>query len=186
MNQLIKDDLFRYTGQEYSHKLFLINIFLVPGFFYTYLLRKAAQKRKYSAGGIFYRLLHKRYGYKYGFQIPVNTKIEGGLYIGHFGNIVVNPKASIGHDCNLHQGVTIGQTNRGKLKGFPTIGNRVWIGPNAVIVGKILIGNNILIAPNSFVNFDVPDNSIVIGNPGKIIPSDNPVEGYINKTRKSY
>ena len=54
-------------------------------------------------------------------------------------------------------------------------------GANAVIVGKINIGNNVLIAPNSYVNFDVPDNSIVIGNPGKIIHKDNATEGYINK-----
>lgn len=63
--------------------------------------------------------------------------------------------------------------------GVPTIGNDVWIDPNAVIVGGINIGDNVLIAANSFVNFDVPSNSIVIGNPGKIIPSVRATEGYI-------
>lgn len=63
--------------------------------------------------------------------------------------------------------------------GVPTIGNDVWIGPNAVIVGKINIGDNVLIAANSYVNFDVPSNSIVIGNPGRIIPSAKATEGYI-------
>jgi serine O-acetyltransferase len=48
-----------------------------------------------------------------------------------------------------------------------------------VVVGNIKIGNNVLIAPNSYVNFDVPDNSIVIGNPGKIIPHENPTKDYI-------
>ncbi len=48
-----------------------------------------------------------------------------------------------------------------------------------MIVGKIKIGNNVLIAANSYVNFDVPDNSIVIGNPGKIIHRENATEGYI-------
>ncbi|WP_138272484.1 LbetaH domain-containing protein [Parabacteroides merdae] len=48
------------------------------------------------------------------------------------------------------------------------LGNSVWIGPNAVIVEKINIGDNVLIAANSYVNFDVPSNSIVIGNPGRI------------------
>lgn len=64
-------------------------------------------------------------------------------------------------------------------RGGSQIGNCVWIGPNAVIVGKIKIGNNVLIAANSYVNFDVPDNSIVIGNPGKIIHRENATEGYI-------
>ena len=59
------------------------------------------------------------------------------------------------------------------------LGNSVWIGPNAVIVEKINIGDNVLIAANSYVNFDVPSNSIVIGNPGRDIPSANAIEGYI-------
>jgi serine O-acetyltransferase len=56
----------------------------------------------------------------------------------------------------------------------------VWIGPNAVIVGKIKIGNNVLIAPNAYVNFDVPDNSIVIGNPATFSENKNATMGYIN------
>jgi serine O-acetyltransferase len=62
----------------------------------------------------------------------------------------------------------------------PEIGNEVWIGPNAVIVGNIKIGNNVLIAPNSYLNTDVPSNSIVIGNPAEIIPKNTATEGYIN------
>ena len=77
------------------------------------------------------------------------------------------------------QGVTIGYERRGERQGNPTIGNKVWIGSNAIIVGKIFIGNNVLIAPGSFVNFDVPDDSIVLGNPGKIIPKKNATEGYV-------
>ena len=78
----------------------------------------------------------------------------------------------------------IGQENRGKRKGTPIIGNEVWIGANAVIVGKINIGNNVLIAPLSYVNFDIPSNSIVIGNPAKIIPRENATEGYIENAIK--
>ena len=55
----------------------------------------------------------------------------------------------------------------------------MWIGTNAVIVGNVRIGSDVLIAPLSFVNFDVPDHSIVIGNPAKIISRENAVEGYI-------
>ena len=61
--------------------------------------------------------------------------------------------------------MVIGQTNRGKNKGVPTIGNEVWIGINAAIVGGITIGDDVLIAPNSFVNVDVPSHSVVFGNP---------------------
>ena len=55
----------------------------------------------------------------------------------------------------------------------------MWIGPNATIVGKIKVGNDVLIGANSYVNFDVPDHSIVIGNPGKIISKENATEDYI-------
>lgn len=63
---------------------------------------------------------------------------------------------------------------------FPIIGNNVCINANAIVVGGVRIGNNVLIAPGAFVNFDVPDNSIVIGNPGKIISrSSSPTAKYI-------
>ena len=68
----------------------------------------------------------------------------------------------------------------GGRKGVPKIGNNIWIGVNVTIVGNIEIGNNVLIAPNSFVNIDIPDNSIVIGNPCKIIFKENATEDYIN------
>lgn len=123
--------------------------------------------------------MHRIYMYKYGFQIPVGTKIGKGFYIGHFGTLVINGKAEIGDNCNVAHNVTIGQENRGKRKGFPVIGNKVWIGTGSVIVGKIKIGNNVLIAPNSYVNTDVPSNLIAIGNPLKIVKKDNAIEGYI-------
>ena len=115
-----------------------------------------------------------------GISIPYSCSIGHSFYIGHFGTIVINENVVIGKHCNIAHSTTIGQASRGKLKGTPTIGNRVWIGTGVVIVGKVNIGSNVLIAPNSFVNFDVPDNSIVIGNPGKIIEKENPTKGYIN------
>ena len=54
------------------------------------------------------------------------------------------------------------------------------IGSNAVIVGNVRIGNDVLIAPLSYVNFDVPDHSIVIGNPAKIISKEEATKEYIN------
>ena len=103
--------------------------------------------------------------------------------MGHFGSIVINKKAKIGDNCNIAHTITIGQANRGNTKGCPVIGNNVWIGTGSVIVGKIIIGDNVLIAPNTFVNGDVPSNSLVIGNPFKIIPKENPTEGYINNIK---
>ncbi len=124
-----------------------------------------------------YKLL--RYSVKYGYQIGAEAKIGPGLYMGHRGTVIVNGKTRIGANVNIATGVTIGQENRGIRQGYPTIGNKVWIGSNAVIVGKINIGDNVMIAPNTFINFDVPSNSVVIGNPAKIIPNDEATTGYI-------
>lgn len=101
--------------------------------------------------------------------------------MGHAYNITINAAAKIGKNCNIHKGVVIDQTNRGKNKGVPTIGNEVWIGINAAIVGNVTIGDDVLIAPNSFVNVDVPSHSIVYGNPCVIKHRDNATEGYINR-----
>jgi serine O-acetyltransferase len=177
MNDTQLSDLKRYKG-EYNESIRLSSL-LIPGFRYTYLLRLASMHSKKSIKGVIYRFLLRKCSIKYGIQIYPSTSIGKGLYIGHWGTIIVNHNATIGENCNLSSGVTIGQTNRGEKKGCPTIGNKVWIGTNAVIVGKINIGNNVMIAPNGFVNFDVPDNSIVVGNPGNIIRKENPTKGYI-------
>ncbi len=116
----------------------------------------------------------------YGLEISEKCSIGPGLYLGHAFNITINPATVIGNNCNIHKGVTIGQENRGKRKGAPVIGNKVWIGVNATIVGKITIGDDVLIAPNSYVNRDIPSHSIVLGNPCIIKNRENATEGYIN------
>ncbi|RDB66710.1 serine acetyltransferase [Eggerthella lenta] len=118
---------------------------------------------------------------RYGLEIPIKTDIGYGVYLGHAFNITINPDAVIGRNCNVHKGVTVGRENRGKRKGAPRIGDEVWIGVNATVVGGIKVGSDVLIAPNSYVNCDVPDHSIVLGNPCRIIARDNATECYINR-----
>ena len=176
MTDKIKEDLFRYCPYKYSIYNLLRGL-RSQGFRYM-LIRRLKEKHKTTSFiGFILKLILRHYTYRYGFQI--GGKIGGGFYIGHFGTIVVSINATIGENCNIAHGVTIGQTFRGNKAGTPTIGNFVWIGTNAIIVGNIRIGSNVLIAPGAFVNFDVPDHSIVIGNPGKIISKQNPTEGYI-------
>lgn len=113
-------------------------------------------------------------------EIYTSTQIGGGLLLVHPYCITINPESMIGCNCNIHKGVTIGKENRGERTGAPIIGNDVWIGVNASIVGKITIGDDVMIAPNSFVNKDVPLHSIVFGNPCIIKEKNNATEGYIN------
>ncbi|MHA8095458.1 serine O-acetyltransferase [Aquirufa lenticrescens] len=174
----IQKDLFRYKGES-SYLAFLKLFFSTPSFRFLVFFRLASKKKRFSLGWFIYNVFLKLISHKFGFQIPSTTNIGDGFYIGHFGVVVINDKSIIGKNCNIAHNVTIGQISTGIKAGCPCIGNSVWIGAGAVIVGKIFIGDDVLIAPNSFVNFDVPSNSLVIGNPGKIIHKINPTEGYI-------
>ncbi len=176
---IIKSDLYRYHGDDSFSEF--ISCFKIPGFKYTYFMRKCSFHRTNRSfiRFFFFRLFLKRYKYRFGFIVSDSCKIGKGLYIGHFGRIILHPRVELGSNVNLSPGVTIGQTNRGKLKGVPKIGNKVWIGTNALIVGKITIGNNAVIGPGAYVNFDVPENAVVMGNPGKIVSSAGSV-GYVN------
>ncbi|MDQ2833210.1 MAG: serine acetyltransferase [Acidobacteriota bacterium] len=186
--QTLKADLYRYGGR--TDRRALVTAYLrIPGFRFTYYLRKVAyySSRKKSLGvfGYLYnRILLNHYRFKYGFDISPATDIAPGLYLGHFGGVVVSPYAVLGANINLAQGVTIGATSRGSRKGAPTLEDRVWVGANAIIVGKITIGAEALIAPGAYVNFDVPGKSVVLGNPGKVV-SDAGSAGYVNNVLHS-
>ena len=125
---------------------------------------------------LFYRECKKRH-----IEWSLKCVAGGGLYFGHPFGITINKESKIGSNVNIHKGVTIGQENRGKRKGTPVICDNVWIGVNSTIVGHVTIGNDVLIAPNSYVNCDIPDHSIVIGNPCIIRPCENATEHYINR-----
>ncbi|MEG1003852.1 MAG: serine acetyltransferase [Clostridium sp.] len=179
LKELIQSDLYRLEG-NIDKKLMIKNLLLSPSFKFIFYHRKCNYHRnKNRLRYVFYRILLYRCNIKYGFEISNSAQIGYGFYIGHRGAIIINPKAKIGSNFSITSGVTIGQENRGSRKGVPSIGNCVWIGANATLVGKIKIGNNVLIAPGAFVNFDVPDNSVVIGNPGVIKENNQATKGYI-------
>ncbi len=169
-----KKDLYRYFGEkgEGWHRLTRSKRLK-----YIYCFRRY-NETKSRIFKLWYRIRLKLLGSTQ-IQIPLNTKIGEGLYIGHDGFVVINADAVIGKNVNILQGVTIGQENRGPRKGAPTIGSKVVICPGAVIVGKITIGDDVIIAPNSYVNFDVPSHSVVVGNPGVIHHKEEATKGYI-------
>lgn len=118
------------------------------------LLFRLGEKNK-----LFY-ILQRLYGRKFGLEMK-SDNCGAGLKIGHPFNITINPDAVIGKGVILTKGVTIG-VEKGKC---PIVGNNVRIGANSTITGGISIGDNVVIAPNTFVNFNVPSNTVVV--PGK-------------------
>ena len=128
-----------------------------------------------------YWIVYKHLEIKYACDIPAQVKIGKGFRIEHLNGIVINPESEIGEMCTILNGVLIGNERRGKRMGTPHLGNKIYIGFYAKIVGNIEIGNDVMIAPGAFVNFDVPSHSIVFGNPGIIKHKNNATEGYIKK-----
>lgn len=172
---VFEKDLYRYYEKEpLRHRLF--RPLEVK---YIYVMRKCQQT--HSLLKLYYRLRLKSLSRKTQIQIPYTTEIGEGFCIVHTGSIVVNGAAKLGKNINIAPGVTIGQENRGKRKGVPTIGNSVWLGTNSVVVGNVTIGDDVLIAPLAYVNFDVPSHSVVVGNPGRIIPRENATDMYIER-----
>lgn len=126
----IKLDAFRYGASSTKS---IIKLYVsTPGFRFMCWHRIAHKMR--SKGKLMYFFpwfILKRLKYKYGYDIPAETQIGKGFYIGHFGGIVISPKAVIGKNVNISQGVTIGLNPRGRNKGYPTIGDNVYIGPGS-------------------------------------------------------
>lgn len=142
--------------------------------------------RKFQANrsnivGVYYRHKLNRIERKTGIHIEGNPNFGRGIIIGHYGRIIINGGVEFGEQIYITHGVTIGRNAVGKKKGAPVIGNRVRIGANASIVGNVRIGNDVMIAPNAFVNVDVPDHSVVVGNPCMIHHKDNATKGYLGE-----
>jgi serine O-acetyltransferase len=117
---------------------------------------------------IVYFILNKATEILTGISISSNASIGEGLYIGHFGGIFVHPGARIGRNCSLGQGVTIGTRGLGRLDA-PVIGDNVYIGVGAKVLGKIRVGNNARIGANAVVIDDIPDNATVVGIPARVV-----------------
>lgn len=115
---------------------------------------------------LFYLAGFHRMRSKWGIEIPRETEIGSGFYIGHFGSIIISPETRIGKNFSISQNVTIGISGQGEKRGCPTIGSDVYVAPGAKIFGKITIGNHVKIGANAVVYKDIPDDVIVVLDPG--------------------
>jgi len=109
-----------------------------------------------------------------GISLSPEAEVGSGLYVGHFGHVVVNPRARIGRNCNLSPGVFIGSGGRGEedgrvREGVPTLADRVYVGPGAVIFGPVEIGEDAAIGANAVVTKSVPPRAVVAGAPARVV-----------------
>ncbi len=181
---LVRSDLYRINPEIKKDSL-LRHILFGEAFKFIFWMRTCKFLRgkkilKFSVYPIAL-MLFNHYRYKFGIAISFESEIGPGFYIGHFGGIVVYPDCQIGKNCNLSHGVTLGITHRGKKKGYPTIGDNVYIGPGAKIIGSVKIGNHVAIGANCVVTQDVPDHAVVVGIPAKVISYEGS-RGYVRNT----
>lgn len=108
---------------------------------------------------------HRFWSIVTGADIPLRTRIGGGLLLPHPNGIVIHPDVTIGPNCLIFQQVTVGATERG----VPIIGGHVDIGAGAKIIGPIRIGSHSVIGANAVVTRDVPAGSVVAGIPARVI-----------------
>ena len=136
----------------------------------VYLFRKRHEHReaKNRIRSSFWAFLN--YCFNGTVYIDENAKIGSGLVIVHAFGIAIG-KAQIGKNCTLRHNVTIGAKHKmdSEEGTGPIIGDNVQVGPGAVILGSIKIGSNVIVGANSVVLNDFPDESIIAGNPAKII-----------------
>ena len=115
------------------------------------------------------RFLSERAKRKTGIEIHPGATIGKGLFIDHGTGVVIGETAIIKDNVTMFHGVTLGGTGKEKGKRHPTIGNNVFIGCGAKILGNIEIGDNTKIGANAVILKNTPANVTIVGIPGQIV-----------------
>ena len=143
-------------------------ILCYPGFQAILLHRVAHRLYKWGLP-LFPRVLSQVSRFFTGIEIHPGATIGCRFFIDHGAGVVIGETTEIGDDVLLYQGVTLGGTGAERGKRHPTLGNSVVVGTGAKILGNIRIGDNVKVGAGSVVVHPVPDNSTVVGIPGKVV-----------------
>lgn len=139
-----------------------------PGF-HAVMLHRLAHSLYHAKIPILPRFVSQISRFLTGIEIHPGARIGHRFFIDHGMGVVIGETAEIGDDVLIYQGVTLGGTGHERGKRHPTIGNHVVIGTGAKVLGGIHIGNNVKIGAGSVVVHSVPDDSTVVGIPGRIV-----------------
>ncbi len=142
-------------------------IFCYPGF-HAILLHRMAHRLHGAGLTLTARILSQVNRALTGIEIHPGAKIGRRCFIDHGMGVVIGETAEVGDDVLMYQGVTLGGTGKERGKRHPTVGNNVVIGTGAKILGNITIGNNAKVGAGSVVVRPVPENSTVVGVPGRV------------------
>lgn len=114
-------------------------------------------------------ILSRRLQRKYGVFLPFAAHFDSSLILRHPIGIIIGESVELGKNVIIFQNVTLGRSDT-YISAYPSIGDNTIIYSGAVVLGNINIGKNCIVAANAVVTKDVPDNSLAVGVPAKIIP----------------
>ncbi|MEM7507827.1 MAG: serine acetyltransferase [Pseudomonadota bacterium] len=127
--------------------------------------------RRYQAAGPLARrywvLSHRFWSMITQADIPLNTRIGGGLLLPHPNGVVIHPKSVIGPNCILFQQATLGTTRN--AEGAPVLGGDVFLGAGARVLGPVTIGDHAMVGANAVVMKDVAGGALAVGIPARIV-----------------
>jgi len=179
MRSLVKSVYTDYRRYRATDESWFETLFMCQGFWASTGYRFASYLRQRIRNRILRKVINALIAFPLkaleivtGISLPSSCEIGEGLYIGHFGPTIINGNVRIGRFCNLSQGVTIGQGGRGDKKGTPVLGDRVYVGAHAIVIGKITIGDDAAIGAGAVVTKSVPARGVVVGNPARVISHD--------------
>lgn len=118
--------------------------------------------------GFSYQVLHRVVRNLYGVELHRTSTIGRRVQFAHQGGIAIGRYATIGDDCLIRHGVTVGNASYTSREGWPVLGDRVSVGVGAVIFGRVHIGDDARIGPNAVVMQDVPAGSTAFVPPARV------------------
>ena len=179
MFAVIREQIDTIFREDPAAKSILEIVLCYPGF-HAALLHRAAHRLYKAQVPLLPRLISQASRFLTGIEIHPGATIGRRFFIDHGMGVVIGETAEIGDDVLIYQGVTLGGTGNERGKRHPTIGNNVVIGTGAKVLGSIRIGNNARIGAGSVVVHPVPDNSTVVGIPGRVVRYHVPHEGVLD------
>ena len=122
---------------------------------------------------ILYRSMYRKIRNTYGIDLPYTVKLGRRVVVEHQGAIIIHGYCSIGDECVIRQGVTLGNRYLDRPLDAPKLGVRVNVGAGAKILGDVTLGDDVNIGANAVVLSDIPSGKTAVGIPAKIIKSTN-------------
>lgn len=178
----IKEDIQTIYDKDPAAENLLEVIFCYPGL-HALIMHRIAHKLNYWKIPLIPRMISNFSRFMTGIEIHPAARIGRRFFIDHGMGVVIGETAIIGDDVLLYQGVTLGGTGNEHGKRHPTLGDNIVVGSGAKVLGNIEIGSNSRIGAGSVVVDSVPENSTVVGIPGRIVKQKLLIQGQLMHNR---